>query len=154
MRNTIVGALVIVGVSMAAVSARQGASVPGPGSGVASVSGSVRVSNAPPTAPGGEWKVTVANAPPAAFRGEWKVEVANVPPVNRAGEWKMEVANKVALASPEFISSRGQYAITWTDGTRETVVAEPWGGEWIRVALPGGKYRFINLSAARYVDQL
>jgi hypothetical protein len=132
--------LIAAALGWAAVSARQVQSVPGPGSGVATVSGAVKVTNSPPTTLAGEWKVSVANAPPVTVPdGDWKVAVANRPTVN--------------VAPPEFVKQGGRYAITWTDGSSEIVtVAALAAGGWIRIDGNGSRQRWINLSVARRVD--
>ena len=52
-----------VALSWAGLSARQSPSVPGPGSGIATVTGTIKVGNTVPVTQSGEWKVDVANTP-------------------------------------------------------------------------------------------
>jgi len=121
------------------LSARQGQSTPGIGSGVAQVSGTVRVSELPPVTQGGTWRVAVDNMP--------RVTIANTTDVN--------VTNRpvVTVGRPEFVSP-GQYAITWPNGEREIVTitnVDPSG--WVRVG-GSSKQRWVNVLVARSIEAM
>jgi hypothetical protein len=109
------------------VSAQQGQPRPGPGSGIVTVDGAVKVANAPPTTKDGEWGVAIANTP--------SVNVANTPSVN--------------LAPPPFVTVGKRYQIVWPSGeTEQITVGATAGGTWVRVA---GPEAWINLAQARKV---
>jgi hypothetical protein len=128
-----VGALLLVAVlSLVGLSARQDQRVPGPGSGVATVTGTVNIGQIPPVTQAGTWKVAVDNSP--------EVRVSNRP--------------TVSVASPEFLKQGSRYAITWTDGARENVtISGLAAGGWVR-ADSGGRGRWLNLAAARSVEEM
>jgi len=133
MRNAVITSVVASAAAVAlAVAARaQVQTVPGPGSGIVTVTGRVEVADGVIHAvQNGEWRVLVANAP--------DVRVVNTP--------------TVAQAPLPFLKVGALITITWPDGTREPVaISQLGGGAWIRVeGRPQG--RWINLSAARSVD--
>lgn len=127
-------ALAVVAVWWGAAAAKQeGARVPGPGSGVVTVAGSVTVENVP----------TVL----ATQAGEWKVAVANAPEV------RVTSAAPLTFASPEFLKSRDRYVVTWASGERESVVVlEPGAAGWIRVQTDTSRARWINVALARSIE--
>src|SRR5262245_47564379 len=111
--------------------------VPGPGSGIVTVAGSVNVANTP------------------------AVNVANTPSVNaaQAGDWKVTVANvaTVVLRPPEFLRQGGHYDLVWSNGQRETITVVQigsggWGG-WVKVQTPDSRARWINIAAAASVEE-
>jgi hypothetical protein len=131
--KSIAGVLLFVAVLLGvALSARQVQSVPGPGSGVVSVTGRVQVSDLPPVQQAGTWRVAVDNTP--------GVNVTNRP--------------IVTIAPLEFLKTGAQYAVTWTDGVRVnlTILAFE-SGSWARVS-GGGRPYWVNLAAARSIDPL
>ncbi|HSC25763.1 MAG TPA: hypothetical protein VLD67_00730 [Vicinamibacterales bacterium] len=128
------GAIAAAGVFWAGVSAQQTqATVPGPGSGIMTVTGTINVGNAPPVL--------------ASQAGEWKMEIANVPNV------RVLSTPPVVLAPPDFVKVKSRYEVTWAAGEKETVQVIQLGqGGWVRVATTGGRERWINLGGARSVE--
>ena len=136
MRAYVVGIVMIAGMGLwwAATAAQQEqAKVPGPGTGIFKVIGTVDVGNVP----------TVL----ATQAGQWKVDVANAPEVRVAG------APPLVLAAPEFLKIKSRCDITWTAGDRETVQLVQLGpGGWVRVQTDNGRQRWVNLALARSVE--
>jgi hypothetical protein len=96
--------------------------LPGPGSGIVKVEGTVDVRRMP---------VVSVNA---AQQGDWRVAIANTP--------------TITVASPAFVKVGARYQITWATGERELVqVAAVEPGGWVRVA--DKPDRWINISSAR-----
>lgn len=105
--------------------------VPGPGSGIVTVQGEVRVSNPIQAVQQGEWKVAIANQP--------EVRISGMPVVRVAG--------------PAFLA-QARYAITWNDGSTQTVtVVDAGGGNWVKVDESGGDL-WINLALARSIRRV
>ena len=133
MRNAVITSVVAAAAAVAlAIGARaQVQTVPGPGSGIITVTGRVEVADGVIHAvQNGEWKVLVANAP--------DVRVVNTP--------------TVAQAPMPFLKVGARVAITWPDGVRDTVeISQLGGGTWI-LADGRSRPRWINLSAARSVE--
>lgn len=105
--------------------------VPGFGTGVVKIEGTVDIGNAPVVLAhqSGEWKVALIS--PADVR------VVNAP--------------SVTVAAPSFLTKDGRYDVVWSTGDRQTVrVAEIAAGGWIRVESPDGE-QWINLASARSV---
>lgn len=110
--------------------------VPGPGSGIVTVTG----------------EVTVANRPvvQAQQLGEWRVAVANTAPVS--------VTNTptVSLAMPFTLRKGGRYEIVWSAGERETVtISEAGTSAWV-LAEPSGQLpgrRWLNLNQVRSISE-
>jgi hypothetical protein len=104
--------------------------VPGPGTGVVTVVGTVNVANTPSVN--------------AVQSGEWKVSVANAP--------------SVVLAPPEFLHLRGRYHIVWSSGQEETISVMQIGsggwGSWVKGQTTDGRVRWINVAAAASVQEL
>ena len=131
MRRQIVGVILLAAVAVAAVSARQGQSVPGLGTGVVTVKGVVGIANTVPVTQSGAWKVGVD--------GTADVRVSNEPIV-----W---------IAPPSFIKARARYAITWSSGEKEDVtVSAVAGAGWIQVTTNNGSSRWVNLTLARSIE--
>ena len=87
-----------------------------------------------------------------------KVDVGNIVPVEAAqrGEWRVSVANTPAVAAVpvSFLKSGSSYAVTWTDGSQETVrLLQLGGGGWVRVE-HDSRRRWLNLDAARAIDEM
>ena len=128
MRVTMAVAIVVVlSVLSVGVLAQLTQPVPGPGSGVVTVTGSVSVASAPSVK--------------AAQAGDWRVTLANTP--------------AVLLTPPEFLRPRNRYDIVWTSGQRVTIAvlqigSGGWGG-WVRVQTTDGRTRWINVAAAASV---
>jgi uncharacterized protein (DUF58 family) len=102
--------------------------VPGPGSGVVTVTGKVEISNVPDVG--------------ASQRGDWKadVRVTNTP--------------TVALESLPFLKPGSRYEVTWANGDKETVrVVQAAPGGWARVE-SSARTRWVNLTVARSVDEM
>ena len=129
-----VAVAVLGGVALvwAGASAQDVRPVPGAGTGLVKVVGTVDVGNDPVVR--------------AAQNGEWRVTVGNTPTVR--------VGNNVALASPAFFREGARYRITWIAGEVETVtVADPGTNGWIRVESGGGR-RWINTSVSRGIEEV
>jgi hypothetical protein len=108
--------------------------VPGFGTGKVTVQGEVDVRKLPPIEVG--------------QRGEWKVSLANV------GDVRVVNTPTVAIALPPFLRVGGRYEVTWPAGDREALsIAQVGGGTWVRAAGEGGA-RWLNLAAARTIQEL
>lgn len=119
----------------AAVAQQEVSPVPRAGTGVVTVTGSVDIGRMP--------AVTIAGQPDVAARqsGEWNVSVTGQP--------------QVSLAPAAFVRNGMRYALTWTDGSIETVsVTESGAGGWVRVQHPQGASRWVNLSTARAIEEV
>lgn len=104
--------------------------VPGPGTGIVTVTGRVDVGNVVRVTPGEEWKVSVSNVP--------DVRVANVP--------------SVTIAAAPFVKAGERYEVVWGPGEREVVrVTNGGSGGWVQVE-NDGRSRWINLSQARWIE--
>jgi hypothetical protein len=127
-----VAALGGAALAWAGASAQDVRPVPGAGTGIVNVVGTVNVGNEPVVR--------------AAQNGEWRVAVSNTP--------RVTVASSVVLASPGFFREGSRYRITWIAGEVETVtVADPGTNGWIRVESGGGR-RWINTSVARGIEEV
>lgn len=112
--------------------AQEAQKVPGFGTGIVTVSGTVDIGNTPLVLAhqAGEWKVVLAA--PADVR------VTNSP--------------NVSMPSPAFLKSGGRYDITWSTGDRQTIrVVEVSPGGWLRVESTP-RERWINIASARSVE--
>lgn len=131
MHRRIVGAILLAGVGLTAVSARQGQNVPGLGTGEVTVKGVVGIANTVPVTQSGAWRVGVDGSP--------EVRVANQPIV-----W---------IAPPSFIKAGGRYAITWNAGDTENVtVSGVAGAGWVQVSASNSSTRWINVTLARAIE--
>lgn len=131
MRRRIVGVILLAGVGVTAVSARQGQNAPGLGTGVVNVKGAVDIANTVPVTQSGAWKVGIDGSP--------EVRVANQPVV-----W---------IAPPSFIKAGGRYAITWNGGDTENVtVSGVAGAGWVQVNTSNSSTRWINVTLARAIE--
>jgi hypothetical protein len=104
--------------------------VPGFGTGVVTVAGTVDIGNTPLVLAhqAGEWKVVLA-APP-------DVRVVNAP--------------SVSVPTPAFLKSGGRYEITWSTGDRQVIrVIEVASDGWLKVE--AAAERWINIASARSV---
>jgi hypothetical protein len=126
--------LVIAAFGWAAMSAGQEVRpVPGPGTGVVTVTGSVDIGNMP------------------------SVDIRNMPAVRQDGDWRVRFASPpdVRVAGPEFLTVRGQYAVTWSAGHAEDVqVLELATSGWARVASKSGSRRWVNFAHAQAVEEI
>ncbi|MGB2718066.1 MAG: hypothetical protein WBC51_28020 [Vicinamibacterales bacterium] len=107
--------------------------VPGPGTGIVTVEGTVNVGNTP--------TVAVGNTPTvnAAQSGNWKVMLANAP--------------SVTVTNPDFLRVNRVYIVTWPDRATESVeVAELGANGWIRVERQGRR-RWVNLGQALFLEE-
>src|SRR5205085_4023994 len=114
----------IVGVvAWVATSAGQGAQpAPGIGSGVAQVTGTVRISDLPPLQQAAPWKMSLE------------------------GTGNVRVVDKVAVATAEFVAPNTAYVVTWNDGSTESIVVlQAFSGGGVS-ARSGDRTRFLNLS--------
>ena len=99
---------------------------PRAGTGVVTVTGTVDVGNMPDVG--------------ARQSGGWVVDINRIPPVEIAGT--------------AFLRSGARYAVTWADGTSESVtVLDPGAGGWVPVQTPG-RPRWVNFAAARSIEEL
>lgn len=125
------GAAALVSTLGAFLYAQEVQKVPGFGTGVVTVAGTVDIGNTPLVLAhqAGEWKVVLA-APP-------DVRVVNAP--------------TVSVPTPAFLRSGSRYEITWSTGDRQVVrVIEVAPGGWLKVESPAE--RWINIASARSVD--
>ena len=102
--------------------------VPGAGTGIIQVEGTVNVGNTP--------TVQVSNMPPvtAIQSGEWRVSVTGTP--------------TVTVPSPDFLQFRRAYTITWPNNATERIVVDQIGANgWVR----SGR-RWFNLAQALSVE--
>jgi hypothetical protein len=133
MRAAIGAAALALGVGVIAL-AQETKPVPGFGTGIVKVEGTVEIGNMPLVLAhqAGEWKVIVTNP--------LDVRVANAP--------------TVSVASPDFVQKGGRYEITWSTGDRQQIsVVELAPGGWLKVDA-GARPRWVNLSSARSVDEV
>jgi hypothetical protein len=136
MRKHIAIALVLSVIAMlwVATSANEPQRVPGPGSGVVRVEGTVEIGNAP-----------MVNA---TQNGPWKMSLTNVPDV------RVVNTAAVSLAPLDFIKTGKRYAITWPGGERDVIaVTQVTTGGWVRVQ-GAGQQRWMNVSLARAVEEI
>jgi opacity protein-like surface antigen len=130
MRVTIAAAVVVFSLMSAGVLAQLVQPVPGPGSGIVTVSGNVSVANTPSVK--------------AAQSGDWKVTLANTPIVQ--------------LTPPEFLRLGGRYEVVSTSGQRETIVVLQIGsggwGAWVKAQTHEGRARWVNVAAAASVEEV
>lgn len=129
MGKVIIGVAAIgAGLLWAGVSARQEVRpVPGPGTGVVTVRGTVDIGNAPDVS--------------AAQRGDWRVAVSNVPTV------------RVANRTPGFVKIGGRYTVVWSGGDSEAItILDVADDGWVQVGA-AGRRRWMNLAMARVIDE-
>jgi hypothetical protein len=101
--------------------------LPGPGTGIVTVEGTVNVANTP------------------------TVLVADTPTVNAVqnGEWRVTVAN----TSPDFLQTNRSYTLTWPDrGTETVVVAEIGSNGWVRVQTQQRR-RWVNTGTMLAIEE-
>ena len=125
---------VIIGAAAWAGASQQGQTLPGPGSGVVTVSGEVKVANRPVVE--------------AVQQGDWRVAIANTAPVN--------VTNTpaVTFAMPFALRKGGRYEIVWSAGERETVTVTDAGASgWVLADFSGqvAGRRWLNLAQVRSI---
>lgn len=110
--------------------------VPGPGTGIVTVTGEVSIANKPTVVATqqGDWDVTVSNTVP--------VSVTNTP--------------AVTMALPLSLKKGNRYEIVWATGEREVVTAaQPGTSSWVRVERTGiTGPRWVNVAAARAITEL
>ena len=99
--------------------------MPGPGTGVVTVTGKVDVGQAPPLR--------------AMQEGEWRMAVTSAPPLVQA---------PLGIVRP-----RARYLVTWTTAETEMIAVEEVGpGGWVR-GIVGDQAVWMNLAAARSVRE-
>jgi hypothetical protein len=120
-----VGTMIAVGVLLWVRSTSgQVQAVPGPGSGVVTVTGTVDVGNVP-----------VVNA---VQRGDWKVTVDNLP--------------MVTLAPLPFVRIGKTYRVIWPNGQTQTIAVRQTGPHgW--VAIDPSQRSWVNLAGAQSVEE-
>ena len=104
--------------------------VPGAGTGIVMVEGTVNVANTP------------------------TVNVANLPPVSatQSGDWRVSVVgtSAVTLAHPDFVQARRSYTIMWPDKSSVSIVVDQVGANgWVRAGR-----RWFNLAQAASVEEM
>ena len=126
MRTRIVAGVVFALLCVALAAHQDVRPVPGPGTGIVTVTGAVDVGAMPPVE--------------AVQRGDWKMAVTNTPTVQ--------------VTPAEFLRTGAVYAITWADGVQETLsIEQVLPGTWVRTANAEGKRRWVNLAVARSVQE-
>ena len=126
MRTRIVAGVLFVALCVAVAAQQDVRPVPGPGTGIVKVTGSVDVGTMPPVE--------------AVQRGDWKVAVSNTPTVQ--------------VVPAEFLKSGAVYVVTWSDGVQETLAVEQiLTGTWVRTVTTEGRRRWVNLAVARSVQE-
>jgi hypothetical protein len=126
MRTRIAAGVVFVALCVAVAAQQDVRPVPGAGTGIVKVTGAVDVGMMPPVE--------------AMQRGDWKVAVSNTPTVQ--------------VVPMEFLKAGAVYAITWNDGTQETLAIEQvLSGGWARTAGTQKARRWVNVAAARSVQE-
>lgn len=137
MRQVIVLAALSIGASflvgLGDATGQQTQRMPGPGSGIVPVSGTVEIGNTPSVKATqlGDWRVSIGN--------QADVRVTNTPVVN--------------IAIPDMVKKGTRYSITWATGEQETVAVTQVGSSgWVRVERDG-RVRWINLSSARAIEE-
>ena len=129
MRNQLSGAAMAVALLVAgAASVGQDVrSVPGPGTGIVTVTGKVDIGEMPDVK--------------SVQAGDWRVNVANTP--------------NVRVAGLDFLQAGRRYRITWPVGeVEEIVVREIATGAWVRVNTATGRGRWINLTVIKGIEEL
>jgi hypothetical protein len=133
--KTIIAVVFAAAVTIAWVQSSSGQvqPVPGPGSGIVTVTGKVGIDDVVRVMPAlADWRVIVGNVP--------DVRVVNTP--------------AVTLTLPTFVRVGGHYEITWGPNERESIrVAETLTGAWVRTDT-GGRSRWLNLALARSVEEV
>ena len=107
--------------------------LPGPGSGVVTVHGTVDIGNVPvvSAAQHGAWSVSLVN--PADVR------VTNTP--------------TVVAAPPSFMKAGARYDVIWSSSEHEVIRVADVSGTWVRVDA-SGRRRWLNLATAHGVDEV
>jgi hypothetical protein len=123
-------ALFVAGAGVA--TERQTQRMPGPGSGIVPLSGTVEIGNTPmvKATQQGDWKVTLGS--------QADVRVTNTP--------------LVSIAAPDFLKKGGRYSITWATGEQESIVVTQAGTGWVRTERDG-RVRWVNLASARTIEE-
>ena len=129
MKQKIGLAAVVAALTYAVASAGQEVRpVPGPGTGIVNVRGTVDIGHAVTVQQGSDWRVSLNGVPDVRV-------VSNTP--------------------PEFLSARRSYQITWVSGQSENVTALEIGLRgWVRVEAANGRRRWINIAQAQAVEEL
>ena len=126
MRMSVVAGVVIALLGIGLAAQQDVRPVPGPGTGIVKVTGTVDVGALPPVE--------------ALQRGDWKVAVTNTAHVH--------------VMPAEFLKVGAVYAITWSDGVKEGLTVEQiLPGGWVRTAVADGRRRWVNLTSARSVQE-
>jgi hypothetical protein len=129
MRIAVIALLAAGGLWWAQSASGQAQPVPGFGSGIVTVQGTVGIGKLPDKLP----DIDVGQ------RGEWRVAVSNTP--------------TVTPALPPVLASAGvRVLVTWPSGESERIVVAQMAGAWARVDGPEGQ-RWLNLATARAVEQ-
>jgi hypothetical protein len=133
MRNAVVTFMTVAGLAIAlGLTARgQVQTVPGPGSGVVTVTGRVEV---------------VDGMVRSSQNGDWRVTLANVPDV------RVVNTSSVMLAPLPFLKQGTRLKVTWPDGTIDTIrVGQLGSGGWV-FDDGAGRSMWVNLGLARSVE--
>jgi hypothetical protein len=114
--------------AVAASSGQEVRSVPGPGTGIVTVRGTVDIGGLPDVR--------------AVQTGDWKVAISNTPNVRVAGR-----------APLDFVQAGRRYRVTWFAGDpHDVVIRELGSGGWVRAEM-GGRRGWINLDQARSIEE-
>lgn len=125
------GAVVIAAGLGGFLYAQETQKVPGFGTGIVKIEGTVDIGNAP---------VVLAHQ-----SGEWKMALVSPADV------RIVNAPTVTVPSPSFLEKDARYDIVWATGERQTIrVVEVGPGGWIRIESTGGE-QWVNLASARSV---
>jgi hypothetical protein len=130
MRNAAAAIVAVAGTTWFLSAARaQVQPVPGPGSGIVTVRGTVDVN--------------------AAQSGEWKVAIANQPEV------RINTVVPVRLITPSSVTQGSRLEIIWANDQSEvlTVIDASFGGAFVKVE-DSGRDRWVNLALARSIRRM
>jgi hypothetical protein len=124
-KHLVLAAVLAIPVLLIARLAAQVQPMPGPGTGVVTVTGKVDVGQAPPLR--------------AMQEGEWRMAVTSAPPLVQA---------PLGIVRP-----RASYLVTWTTSESDLIAVEEIGpGAWVRGNV-GNQAVWLNLAAARSVRE-
>ena len=133
-RAALVGSAALLLTVGAFLYAQETKPIPGFGTGIVKVEGTVDIGNTP---------LVLAHQ-----SGEWKVVLATPPDV------RVVNALSVSIPAPGFLKKDGRYEITWSTGEKQVIRAvEVAPGGWLRVEA-GDRQRWVNLASARSVDEV
>jgi hypothetical protein len=122
--KSVIGVLIFtVAVSWAGLSARQSQTVPGPGTGIATVEGTVKIGNTVPVSQAGQWNVDVANTP------------------------------KVIVGPPDFLNRGTYTITWAGGEREVVTITAVGVGLWVRADSPNQRPRWINTALVRSIEE-